>query len=462
MSHLTTGRLPDAELDANFAERKAPMSDDQALAEASRCLYCYDAPCMIACPTSIDIPSFIQRIGSGDVIGSANRILEANVLGASCARVCAVEELCEQACVLQAHERPIEIGRLQRYATDALIVDGRGIPYSPGPATGRSVGIVGGGPAGLAAAANLRAYGHDVTIYDRQPELGGLSMYGIIPLREPTEIARWEVDQVLALGVEARTGVHVGVDISGDELLEAHDAVFLAIGSGARVQQIGLEGGDVPGVEDALEFIERIRVERPGNVPVGRRVIVVGAGNTAMDACTIAARLGADSVTCVYRRTELEMTGYPDEYDHCLRDGVRFQWLTQPLFTELGPDGHVSALVCGVVQLGDPGPDGRRTPTVSDERVTIPADHVLLATGQQRQTHLIDQLGLARDGQRPMTGLFATSNPRVFAGGDATLTGKELSVVDAVAGGRDAAHAIHAALSSGDLMTASAGASTHG
>lgn len=447
MTKLATGRRPAAQIEADLSERLDPLSEQEAYAEAARCLYCYDAPCMHACPTSIDIPGFIKLIGTDDRLGSAQRILGQNVMGSSCARVCAVEELCEEACVLAPKEGPISIGRLQRYATDAVYRDPDGFRRAgiyPGVDTGRRVAVVGGGPAGLAAAAQLRIAGHAVTIFERQPELGGLATYGIIPLREPTDVALWEASQVVALGAEARTGVEVGRDVPVDELRD-FDAIFLANGAGARVSGIGLAGTDTPGVEDALEFIERIRVERPSNVPVGRHVVVVGAGNTAMDAATIAARLGAETVTCVYRRTQSEMTGYPNEYEHCLKDGVRFAWLTQPVQVLAGEDGHVAGLECRVVSLGAPGPDGRPIPTVTDQAETILCDHVLLATGQHRETALYEQLGLEVEWERPrMAGPFVTSDPTVFAGGDAVLSGKELSVVDAVAQGRDAAHAIHA------------------
>lgn len=449
-SKLQTARRPVELIEADLAERLPAFSEQQAHAEASRCLYCFDAPCMVACPTSIDIPGFIKLIQTDDRLGSAQRILEQNVMGASCARVCAVEELCEEACVLGPNEGPIQIGRLQRYATDTVYRDEDGFRRAgiyPGVDTGRRVAVVGGGPAGLAAAAELRVAGHAVTIFERQPELGGLAMYGIIPLREPSEVAMWEASQVLALGAEARTSCEVGSDVSVEELRAGFDAIFLANGAGARVSGIGLEGTEADGVEDALEFIERIRVERPSNVPVGRDVVVVGAGNTAMDAATIAARLGADTVTCVYRRTQAEMTGYPNEYEHCLKDGVRFAWLTQPVRVLTDTDDHVSALECRVVALGEPGPDGRRIPTITDDVVEIPCDHVLLATGQHREPSIYEQLGLETEWDRPrMTGAFHTTDPAVFAGGDAVLGGKELSVVDAVAQGRDAARAIDAYL----------------
>ena len=449
MTQLQTGRPPADEIAADLSARLPALTDQEAYAEASRCLYCFDAPCMVACPTSIDIPGFIKLIGTDDRLGSAQRILGQNVMGASCARVCAVEELCEEACVLAPNEGPIQIGRLQRYATDEVYRDPDGFRRAglyPGVDTGRSVAVIGGGPAGLAAAAQLRIAGHAVTIFERQPELGGLAMYGIIPLREPSDVALWEASQVLALGATARTSCEVGTDVTVDELRRDFDAIFLANGAGARVSGIGLEGAGTDGVEDALEFIERIRVERPSNVPVGRNVVIVGAGNTAMDAATIAARLGADTVTCVYRRTQAEMTGYPNEYEHCLKDGVRFAWLTQPVKVIAGTDGHVAGLECRVVALdGAPAPDGRPTPRVTDEPLTIACDHVLLATGQHREPDLYAQLGLTVEWDRPtMTNPFQTTDPQVFAGGDAVLSGKELSVVDAVAQGRDAAHAISA------------------
>ncbi len=445
MSPRTTHRRSEADLEAALGERLSRLSEQEARIESSLCLYCYDAPCMQACPTSIDIPGFINRIATGDRIGAATRILEANVLGATCARVCATEELCEGACVLEPHEGPIKIGELQRFATDLLVEQDRPIPYAAGPDTGKRVAVIGGGPAGLAAAARLRQAGHGVTIFERQPRLGGLATYGIIPLREPSAIAEWEAEQVLALGVDAVTGVAVGVDVSIDTLRGDFDAVFLATGAGARVTDVGIQGGDADGVEDALEFIERVRTVPHTSIPVGDDVVVIGAGNTAMDACTIAARLGAENVTCVYRRTEAEMTGYPSEYEHCLRDGVRFRWLTQPIRVVTDDNGRVTGLECARVTLGAPGPDGRPTPTITDDTFIVPADHVMCATGQQREPQLFEQFGVHVQGGRPVVDSEGrTSVDGIFAGGDSVMSGKELSVVDAVASGRDVAATIDA------------------
>ena len=434
------------------------MTEREARIESSRCLYCHDAPCITACPTGIDIPSFIELIDSGAPLAAARVILEANVLGASCARVCAVEQLCEGACVLAPGDGPIAIGRLQRHATDTVL--GRSDGFAAAGITaasasnGAHVAVVGAGPAGLAAAARLRQLGAAVTVYERRARAGGLLTYGIIPLREPLAVAAWEVDQVESLGVTLRTSCTVGVDITVDELVARHDAVLLATGAGSRVGGLQLDGAaGAAGVEDALAFIEAVRTARltppeqsgPAPVRVGSDVVIIGAGNTAMDAALIAARLGARTVTCVYRRTRDEMTGYPAEYAHCVSEGVQFRWLTQPVAVVTDPGGATRALDCRVVELGAPGADGRPSPVVTQEQVLLPCDHVLVATGQAREPELLTAFGLERaDDGRPLLGPdgASTSRPRVFACGDAVLAGAELSVVDAVRTGRDAANTI--------------------
>ncbi len=444
MANLQASRRDSHLIEQDLSERLPVYSETEAKVEASRCLYCFDAPCVIACPTSIDIPGFINRIATGDRSGAAQSIFSQNFLGATCARVCATEELCEGSCVLEPGEGAIEIGRLQRYATDLHYEVGGSIPYVAGTDTGSHVAIVGAGPAGLAAAAKLRTYGHAVTLYERMSKPGGLAAYGIIPLREPTEVALWESAEVERLGAQIRTGIEVGVDISVDQLVDDHDAVFLSTGAGRRVSTIDLKGATAAGVQDALAFIEDVRTVPVGEIPVGNNVVVVGAGNTAMDAATIAVRLGAGQVTCIYRRTEAEMTGYPSEYEHCLRDGVAFRWLTQPVAIETGKMGEVVGVTCAEVDLGTSGEDGRAVPIVSDRLFTIEADHVLLATGQKREPGIFDLFGLDVEDERPrIDESFMTSRDGVFAGGDNVLSGKELSVVDAVAQGRDAAVSIN-------------------
>lgn len=431
--------MTDAATQGSFPERQQPFPRGQAALEAARCLYCFDAPCMVACPTSIDIPSFIKSIQTGDELGAADTIMRSNIMGASCGRVCETDALCEGSCVLGPTGKPIEIGRLQRHATDVMIETGAPIPYAPGADSGRTVAIVGGGPAGLAAAANLREAGHAVTIFERMDELGGLGRYGIIPVRQPNAVVAWEVEQVLALGVQARVGVEVGRDVSVDQLRGEFDAVLLTTGAGRYVQQIGLENADVAGVEDALVFIEQSRTKAPAQIAVGRNVVVVGGGNTAMDAATIAVHLDVPQVTVAYRRTQAEMTAYQTEVDFCLRSGVAFEFLAQPLRV-VGEGGRAVALECGRVVLGEPEADGRRRPQIGDERFQIPADHILLATGQKREPSLYEQLSvdLLPDG-RPAVGVDAQTSVRgVFACGDAVSKGANLSVVDAVAQGRDA------------------------
>ena len=287
----------------SFQEFLPPMTPHEATVEANRCLYCYDAPCLHACPTHIDIPTFIRKIATGNVSGAAHTILESNFLGGTCARVCPVQELCEGACVYNAHDKPIQIGRLQRFATDHLHARGEA-PFTPAPPTGRRVAVVGSGPAGLSASAELAKQGHAVTLYEKRELGGGLSTYGIIVLREPVEVALREVDAVRDLGVQVVTGQELNSPAGLDELLAANDAVVLSVGLGA-VPALGIPGE--AHILSGLDVIEASKMDLPTGV--GTRAIVIGAGNTAIDAATIARRQGADT-TMVYRRTEREMTAY--------------------------------------------------------------------------------------------------------------------------------------------------------
>ncbi|HXM06731.1 MAG TPA: FAD-dependent oxidoreductase, partial [Candidatus Acidoferrum sp.] len=284
-----------------------PMTALDVKVEANRCLNCYDAPCMAACPTSIDIPRFIRRIAAGDLAGSARTIMEANPMGASCARVCPTDELCEGACVYAPDNAPIRIGQLQQHATDWLIADGR-LLFKPGPATGKRVAVVGGGPAGLSAARDLAVMGHAVTIFERDDLAGGLNTYGIVPFRLPVEVAVWEAEQVRRLGVDIQTGVDVGTDLAAEKILAGYDAVVIAFGMG-KVPKLGIPGEDADGVWDALDFIRKAKLD--GVVPgLGDTVAVIGSGNTAIDAATASKRLGARSVTMFYRRGPDRMTAY--------------------------------------------------------------------------------------------------------------------------------------------------------
>ncbi|MCX7601495.1 MAG: NAD(P)-dependent oxidoreductase [Meiothermus sp.] len=419
-------------------EYHPPLTDHEALVEAHRCLYCYDAPCTHACPTHIDIPKFIKKIASGNLVGSARTILEANLMGATCARVCPVEELCEGACVLNAEGKPIMIGRLQRYATD--YVYGRGMDvFSPGPPTGKRVAVIGAGPAGLTCAGELAKLGHSVTVFEKRELPGGLSTYGIIALREPVEVALAEVEMVRRLGVEIRTQMELGRNLSWEEVRAGFDAVFLSVGLGT-VPALGIPGEEH--VLDGLEFIEASKMN-PHSLKVGREVVVVGAGNTAMDCATIAKRLGAERVTVVYRRTEREMTAYDFEYRFVKNEGVEFRFLAQPVEV-LSENGQVVGLKCVRMSLGAPDASGRPAPEpVPGSEFVIPCDQVVKAIGQEKPW-VAQMLGLETEkGFIKVNQDYETSLPGVYAGGDCIRARGSASTVMAVQDGKLAAFAIH-------------------
>ncbi|MCL6549331.1 MAG: NAD(P)-dependent oxidoreductase [Alicyclobacillus sp.] len=421
------------------------LTEAEVIQEANRCLYCYDAPCTQACPTHIDVPSFIQKIATGNVIGSARVIMEANPLGASCARVCPTEELCEGACVLNDSTAPIRIGDLQRYATDRARAQGVRL-FEPGPETGRSVAVVGGGPAGLAAARELRRLGHAVTLYERKALLGGLNTYGIVPFRLPADVAVWEAEQVAELGVNVRTGVEVGRDVSAEELLVGYDSVVIAVGMGS-VPRLGIPGEDLEGVWDALEFIEQAKHGQDVG-PLGEAVAVIGAGNTAIDAATCSRRLGAPYVTIYYRRTEREMTAYPFEYAFARQEGVDFRWLCAPVRI-LGEGGKVCAVEFIRMRLEpDPNrPEAKPKPVpVPGSEFTVSASTVIRAIGQERLTPLLEAFGIEHaDGVPRIDEEMRTSRRGVFAIGDCIFQrgGREAMVVEAAEQGKRAAAAVN-------------------
>jgi len=403
-----------AEVAARFVELHPPFVAAAAVAEAHRCLNCFDAPCMGACPTHIDVPRFIKKIATGNLEGSARTILEANILGASCARACPVEVLCEGACVLHREgKRPIEIGRLQRFAMDALdsMQDaGAALPFVPGEDTGRKVALVGAGPASLACAAELRRRGVRAVVFDARPLPGGLNTYGVAEYKLPLLESLREIDRLCALGVEFVLETTVDA-VKLAELEREYDAVFLGVGLGA-IRKLGLAAEEHESVTNALDFIAGYK--SGAIATVAETVAVVGAGNTAIDAAIAAVRLGAREVTMVYRRGPEQMSAFAFEYEHARLEGVRFLWHT--------PAERAFELGCGLV---------------------------VLAVGQGTHTEFVAPMRLEMEDGRIVveraTG--RTSHAKVYAGGDCVNGGRE--VVDAVADGKRAGVAMAQALGVG-------------
>jgi len=416
------------------------LSDLEVKLEANRCLNCYDAPCMHACPTHIDVASFIGKIATNNLKGSARVIMDANPMGASCARVCPTEQLCEGACVYhEAGDSPIRIGDLQRYAVDYAMHNDLEL-FEPGPATGRRVAIVGGGPAGLSAARDLRRIGHAVTIFDAHDELGGLNTYGIVPFRLDLETALWEAQQVVRMGVEVRTSTRVGGDVGVEQLLRDYDAVVLACGMG-NVPKLDIPGEDLEGVWDALDFIERAKIGQDVG-PLGNHVAVIGAGNTAIDALTCSKRLNKEArVTCYYRRGEAQMPAYQFEYDFAKQEGVEFRFFCAPTRI-LGENGRVT----GVEFVRTTLIDGNVAIIPGSEFVE-PVDTVMRAIGQSRLLETLDDAGVAHHrGVVRVDESLQTSRAGIFAAGDCIFARGmgEAMVVEAAEQGKRAARSIDA------------------
>ncbi|TNF22095.1 MAG: NAD(P)-dependent oxidoreductase [Rhodobacteraceae bacterium] len=425
---LAAGRLPAEEIAANFSDLHPAYDPHEAHVAADRCYFCHDAPCITACPTAIDIPLFIRQISTGQPEAAARTIFEQNILGGMCARVCPTETLCEEACVREAAEgKPVEIGRLQRHATDALMAR-QGHPFARAPETGKRVAVVGAGPAGLACAHRLAMKGHAVTIFEAKEKPGGLNEYGIAAYKTTDDFAAREVDWLLGIGgITIDHGRALGADLTLDGLRDAHDAVFLGIGLGA-VNALGIEGDDAAG--DAVDFIADLRQAADlTRLPVGRNVVVIGGGMTAIDAAVQSKLLGAEAVTLAYRRGRDRMGASRFEQDLAASRGVRILTNVMPV-----------AIAAGAVTLEYTAEvEGRVQGT--GERLDLPADQVLRAIGQK----LVPVEGLEiADGKIAVTGPGRTGVEGVWAGGDCT-PGEDLTVV-AVAEGRDAAEDIHAAL----------------
>jgi len=443
---IVSGRLSAEQYAANFSDIHPPLDRHQALVEADRCYFCYDAPCVQACPTTIDIPLFIRQILTDNPLGSAETILSQNILGGMCARVCPTETLCEEACVREEAEgKPVKIGLLQRYATDILMDEKGEQPFHRAPPTGKRVAVVGAGPAGLACAHRLAMHGHDVVIYEAREKAGGLNEYGIAAYKTPDDFAQAEVDFVLSIGgISIQYGKKLGHDVTLDELKRFYDAVFLGIGL-SGVNGLGLADETLPGIEDAVDYISELRqAEDLGTLPVGSRVVVIGGGMTAIDIAVQSKRLGARDVTLVYRRPRERMGASAYEQELAATNGVLIRDSARP-HRLLAEEGRVT----GVEFETTADHEGKLIGT--GEFFTIPADMVFKAIGQKlvpgplhdhaiRFRYQHGTVDIDDDGKTSMAG--------VWAGGDCSAKGDGLTV-EAVADGRNAAESIHRTLIAG-------------
>jgi dihydropyrimidine dehydrogenase (NAD+) subunit PreT len=442
------------EIAARFPDLHPAFDKTAAVAEANRCLYCFDAPCAGACPTHIDVPRFIKKIASDNLEGSAKTILEANILGASCSRACPVDVLCEGACVLHRYNKqPIEIGRLQRFAMDALHASGAPLPFTPGADTGMKVALLGGGPASLACAAELRRRGIRAEIFDARPLPGGLNTYGIAEYKLPLAESLREIDMLAQLGVE----FHFNRIVDAGQLakLEAeYDAVFLGVGLGA-IHKLGIAGEEMEGITNALEYIAGYKRGAITSAP--ERVAVIGAGNTAIDAANASVRLGAREVHMVYRRGPEQMSAFSFEYEHAKHEGVKFLWHVKPV--ALKGAAKVDGLELAKLEATADG----SLIELAGENFVLPVDLIVLAIGQATHTEFLAEHETVAGKVRLERGRIVidratgqTSNPKYFAGGDCTNGGRE--VVDAVADGKRAGIGIAAWLAGAEKETQHANA----
>jgi dihydropyrimidine dehydrogenase (NAD+) subunit PreT len=419
-----------------FPDLHPPLAKQAAVIESDRCLNCFDAPCTGACPTHIDVPKFIKKIASGNLRGAALSLLDANVLAGSCARVCPVEVLCEGACVMHRYnQQPIAIARLQRHAMDAFHASGGRLPRKSTQERAGRVACIGAGPASLAAAAELKQRGFQVTVFEQRPLPGGLNTYGVAEYKLRTADSLREIELIAELGVEFRFGVEIQDAAALAELERDFDMLFVGVGLGP-MHRLALPGGDHPAVVNALKFIEDYKLGRVASVT--GRVVVVGAGNTGIDAANAAKRLGADDVLILYRRTEKYMSAFGFEYERSKREGVRFQWLTQPVAVHASETG-IESLECVAMEMDAMG----TVSPIDGSNFRVACDLVIPAIGQ---SPLVDLLANFRDLKVEQGRVMVdretgqTTNPRYFAGGDCVNGGRE--VVDAVAEGKRAGVAI--------------------
>jgi glutamate synthase (NADPH/NADH) small chain len=444
---IASGRLAAERYAEHFGDLHPPLAREQALIEANRCYFCYDAPCIEACPTAIDIPGFIKKIATDNIDGAGMRILEANIFGGACARVCPTEILCEQACVRNAQEGdPIQIGRLQRYATDPVLA-AEAHPFTRAAGTGKRIAVVGGGPAGLSCAHRLARLGHEVTVFEARERLGGLNEYGVAEYKVPDRFARAEVDFILGIGgIAAKTGQALGRDFTLAQLRRDYAAVFLGMGL-AGVKALECEGEGLAGVANAVDYIAQLRaVSDFASLPVGRRIVVIGGGNTAIDIAVQTKRLGAEEVTLVYRRGPETMGATAHEQEFAQINGITIRHWAKPVRLR-AHNGHVADIEFEATRIEG----GRLLGTGA--RFSLPADMVFKAIGQSFEASFVadplagDRLE-ALDVENGRIGIdeqFRTSLPGVWAGGDCVARGQDLTV-EAVEHGKRAALSIDAAL----------------
>lgn len=438
---IAAGRLSEDAYAENFSDLHPLLEPHEAMVEADRCYFCYDAPCMQACPTSIDIPQFIRQISTDNPTGSAKTIFEQNILGGMCARVCPTETLCEQVCVREVAEgKPVKIGQLQRYATDHYMRENDTTPFGRAASTGKRIAVVGAGPAGLSCAHRLAVHGHDVVLFDAKEKAGGLNEFGIASYKSVDNFAAREVEFVLSIGgIELKTGMRLGDNLDLAELRSSYDAVFLSIGLGG-VNALGLDGEDKDGSLDAVDYIADLRQANDlSKLPVGRRVVVIGGGMTAVDIAVQTSLLGAEDVTIAYRRGQDRMNASEYEQHLAQTSGVKIMTWAQPK-TLVGANGSITAIELERTAEED----GRLVGTGSV--VTLPADMVFKAVGQTLvQSDLGDGVALEK-GRIVVDENRKTNLADVWAGGDCVLGGEDLTVT-AVEDGKIAAESINAALS---------------
>jgi len=415
MADIKPGRLSSEELSDNFSDLHAPMTQHEAFVEADRCYFCYDAPCMTACPTNIDIPMFIRQIAADNPNGSAHTILKSNIMGGMCARVCPTETLCEQVCVRETAEgKPVKIGQLQRYATDYLMENSSDHPFERAEETGKKIAVVGAGPAGLSCAHRLSMYGHSVTVLEAKEKSGGLNEYGIAAYKSTDAFATKEVEFILDIGgITIRNGNSLGDDITIEDLTADYDAVFLGVGL-PNVNGLGLEGDETDGCIDAVDYISELRqADDLSTLEVGRNVVVIGGGMTAIDVATQAKLLGAESVTIFYRRGAESMNASRYEQEVAQTNGVTIRHWLQPHSLNV-EDGSITSITMEYTS------DINGSLSGTGETITVNADQVFKA--------------------------IKTDNPKIWAGGDCIAGGEDLTVVS-VEDGKLAAEDIHKALS---------------